>query len=74
MGGRVHAHNMLHALQKRREREGGKACFEMLIRKTVSALARVLLQGFEPQFSSLRDYFKKQSLEIHLENQMRSWA
>lgn len=42
MGRRVHAHNMLHSLQKRREREGGKACFEMFIRKTVSALATVL--------------------------------
>lgn len=46
----------------------------MGIRKTVSALATVLLQGFEPQFSSLQDYFKKRSLEIHLENKMRSWA
>lgn len=31
MGGRAHAHNMLHTLQKRREREGGKACFEMCL-------------------------------------------
>lgn len=74
LGGRPHAHNILHSFQKRRKREGGEACFEMGIRKTVSALATVLLQGFEPQFSSLQDYFKKQSLEIHLENKMRSWA
>lgn len=74
VGRRPHAHNVLHSLQKRRKREGGEACFEMGIRKTVSALATVLLQGFEPQFSSLQDYFKKRSLEIHLENKMRSWA
>lgn len=38
-----------HSFPKKREREGGQACFETYVRKTEAALATALVtQGFEP--------------------------
>lgn len=72
LGGRAHARNILHSLQKRRKRE------RPALRCSLERLCLLLLQSWfkalNLRFFSLQHYLKKQSLEIHFENQMRSWA